>query len=344
MGLPTHAFSGKDIQNDREHALCLSPAFFEQNQWDSLGMLLYAFMIGLTTGCWLGADSFSAEELLENSLTGYYLLLQCVWQISEKEGVTKVGDVFLSITTMRTLVWNAAHMVERVLGQTSGAFSPPSTVEQCAEQHFGRVKGGQGTLTLKSYLLACQRLHIRQSREPAMNKKPVRTWQGLSEAAAKDVGHRSFRSACVFVAIATCGQSPKQIGEDFVKWYESVGHGIIMDKSGREAPAHEDVVEDELSDGEEEGRVAGSEEVQTLQDLEFQASVKADIDQMMHTVEPDVPVTPAVSSLAADSLQELPEPDVDVDNSAHATESCAKRQKVAPNTLFEMLRCQGRGQ
>lgn len=282
MGLPAYAFSGKDIQNDREHALCMSPAYFQESHWDNLGAQLFGLIVGLTAGPWLGAKNFSAEECLENALSGYYLLLMCLWRItnSEAEDVKKVSEVFMSMTTVRTLLWNSAHMVERVVCQ-NGPFCPEATVEQCCEQHFGRVKSGQGTLTLKSYLLACQRLRMRQARGPAKKKAPVRTWHGMSEAAAKQVGHRAFHAACVFVAVAICNQSPKQVGTAFVKWYQSIGYGLIMNKSGREPAPDEDLMEHECSDDDEGECMAGAGEAFALNDLEFQASIKADLDNMM---------------------------------------------------------------
>ena len=130
------------VQSDREHAWPLNVSAWSSDRcWDHAGMHLLALMSALTTGVWLSARAFTPAQCRQNALSGYYMVLFSLWEAANRGG--KVQDSYFANQTLRCLVWVAAHMVERVMHQ-SGAFDPLSTLEACAEQHFGRVKASSG--------------------------------------------------------------------------------------------------------------------------------------------------------------------------------------------------------
>ena len=206
------------VQADREHAWPLTVSAWSSDRcWDHAGMHLLALMSALTTGVWLSACAFTPAQCLQNALSGYYMVLFSLWEAANRGG--KVQDSYFADQTLRCLVWVAAHMVERVMHQ-SGAFDPLSTLEACAEQHFGRVKASsgvsQGSMNLKSYMLSLHRLHLRQAQQSPQSKAEVPEWHGMPHESAKGIGSAAFHSVCVLKAVASSSQNPKEIGRDFL--------------------------------------------------------------------------------------------------------------------------------
>lgn len=141
-GLPVTSFRGRDCQSDREHAWILNPACIPQT-WDSHGNHNFAFLMALLTGQWMASQLWSVPNLLENILTGYYLLLMDIaveWNALGDQNSAWPASCLARITC-KNLLFLAGHLAERIVRFDGKApWMPSKTMEDAAEHHFGRTK------------------------------------------------------------------------------------------------------------------------------------------------------------------------------------------------------------
>ena len=149
----------------------------------------------------------------QNALSGYYMVLFSLWEAANRGG--KVQDSYFANQTLRCLVWVAAHMVERVMHQ-SGAFDPLSTLEACAEQHFGRVKASSGVSQIWKATCFPSRDSIFVKRSRAPRAKP-RFLSGMEchMKAPRALGAQPSIQFASWRPSLHRAKTPKEIGRDF---------------------------------------------------------------------------------------------------------------------------------
>ena len=159
-GIPVGALFGRDLQSDKDHAMILSPGYLRRARWLDPGLSAFQYLASCLTSVWLASDLFSASELLEVSLTAYYVLLACVAKSWHERGAHWEKNC-MSKTTVRLLLGSAGHLALRcVYWPRSIPFSPSRTQEDACERHFAAVKRPYtGTPTVKDALYSTQLVH-----------------------------------------------------------------------------------------------------------------------------------------------------------------------------------------
>lgn len=141
-GLPVPSFRGRDAQSDREHAWIVNPACIPAS-WDSQGNRNFSFMLALLTGQWMAAPLWTVPELLENVLTGYYLLMMDISEEWCKRGAGSASwpATCLARVTCKNLLYLAGHLAQRAVHFDGKApWMPSKCMEDSAEFHFGKTK------------------------------------------------------------------------------------------------------------------------------------------------------------------------------------------------------------
>ena len=84
-GIPFDAYVGTDVQNDDQAIRRLLQRHIPEG-FASAGALVFVFLETLLASAWVAGKLFSEEEMLENSLFGYYALIVGVAEAEEKHG------------------------------------------------------------------------------------------------------------------------------------------------------------------------------------------------------------------------------------------------------------------
>lgn len=86
-GLPESSAFGKDVHADREAARCFNPQYLRSyNAWDSVGARLFQFVFNLVFASWTASSGYTTEQLIQNALSAYYMLLAAGWYAYSNHG------------------------------------------------------------------------------------------------------------------------------------------------------------------------------------------------------------------------------------------------------------------
>ena len=204
LGLPATSFRGNDSQSDTEAAWLFNPSLLDLSQWDAFGPGMNMYFTALCTGSWLASHRFSPKTLLDNVLSGYYLLLFDVMESGLRT------DKFFHMITVTNILASSGHLTQRLLDWPENCpFRPSATTEDACEHHFGRTKSGikHRLPTIRAAILATQNLHLQQSRELSKpNQAKISQWAALSDKDAEEIGNRAFEAVCRFKAVTSVGR------------------------------------------------------------------------------------------------------------------------------------------
>lgn len=166
-----------------------------QGEWDAPGIAVFVVKVFLCLSCWLSSDLYSPSALLENALTGYYLI--CL-DVMLTYGHQRTSRNYLSATTARNMLFCAASLVERIARQDSATpFEPKYCMEDTAERWFGQIKQLCGPVpTFKLAMLATQRLHLSQRKKKTFLNCKQRFLPPAQHTGQRlqDLGTKSFKS------------------------------------------------------------------------------------------------------------------------------------------------------
>ena len=284
-GLPASAWRGTDNQSDSQSSWLLNPQCVDPSQWDSMGLVVWMFQVGLWCGSWLSSHIFKdGRDLLECALEGYYMLL---FDLMETGGD---GSRYFHAITQGNLLAITGHLVERVVRWPSGIpFRPSACMEDASEHHFGRVKSNIrfGLPTIRTAIVSTQRLHMKQKQcleKP--DPKKLLSWQGLSDSEATEAGRKAFDTVCMYKAITSVGRDAADCAASLQNWWEAIGKQTVTERLWSRENEEELQGEEDHSDAEDvvvdpaDPHHSNLEVSQTLCCLELEASAQAEIANM----------------------------------------------------------------
>ncbi|CAE7832612.1 unnamed protein product [Symbiodinium sp. CCMP2592] len=230
-GLPASAWRGTDNQSDTQSSWLLNPQCVDVNQWDSIGLVAFMFLIGHWCGIWLASHRFAqAADIFQCALCGYYLLL---FDLMETQGSN--ARYFHSIT-VGNLLAICGHMVERMANWPDGCpFRPSATMEDANEHHFGEVKNNiaHRLPTIRAALHTTQLLHVRRKKAMAsfaVDKKKLLPWKALTDAEASQAGKRTLETVCTYKALTSVGKSAADMRAALQNWWNVIGKQMVADR------------------------------------------------------------------------------------------------------------------
>ena len=88
--VPLKSYVGKDVQADREaHFFVIQSTC--KNTWDSKPLLIFQYIVNTIVGEWLACRILGPLLGLELIMTGYYLILLCVFAVLTAINYSKLG-------------------------------------------------------------------------------------------------------------------------------------------------------------------------------------------------------------------------------------------------------------
>ncbi|CAE7832396.1 unnamed protein product, partial [Symbiodinium sp. CCMP2592] len=176
----------------------LNPQCVDVQQWDSLGLVAWMFVIGLWCGTWLSSHIF-----------------------------TDASGNLLAI---------CGHLVERMANWPAGCpFRPSACMEDSNEFHFGEVKSGivHRLPTIRAALHTTQLLHVRRKKAMAsfaVDKKKLLPWKALTDAEASQAGKRALETVCTYKALTSVGKSAADMRAALQNWWNVIGKQMVADR------------------------------------------------------------------------------------------------------------------
>lgn len=258
-GIPMHAYGENDVQSDEGAAWWFNVGSLPTT-WDSFGPHVTSLIDSLLVGPWKCKGVYTVEQMVGNSMTGYYLLLLNFKHLQDRHKKA-VFKHFISRTTFNNMMDLAMHMLVRcIYWPGKGAkkkhafveslpFMPSCTLEASCEHHFGMVDSYfAGQLTVKDRIYGTQLLHMKQLQDKARIKQgPI--LEMISETTAEKIAHTSLRTACAIQSMCVPGSEPKLIFRSFENWWNAGGSQVIH---GSSKASDDNVGEDHRCDFDEE--------------------------------------------------------------------------------------------
>ena len=133
----------------------------------------HRFLTALSMSSWTASQAFTINQLIENSICAFYLVVLLVMWAHKRRG-TAWDQVFMAKVTTRNLYRMLAHAILRFHSwPASACYEPSLCMEDSIERWFGRVKTCKrlaGSLTTANSIQAAHLLHLMDSMSGAYGK------------------------------------------------------------------------------------------------------------------------------------------------------------------------------
>ena len=140
-GLSAKSYAGNNRQSDEQAARVLNMAYYK-DQWDSIGLKVWAWIQALISSAWTAKNLHTnIEDAFFNIMTAYYLILINMCLCDDNFGSPFSNN--LPQVTIQNSLGNIGNFAERcVHWDARVAFLPWCQIEWPVETHFSECKKG----------------------------------------------------------------------------------------------------------------------------------------------------------------------------------------------------------